>query len=330
MNLEQLKVSVIVPVYNVEKYLPQCIESIINQTYKNLEIILVDDGSTDNSGKICDQYAENDNRIVVIHKINGGLSDARNVGLKKAIGDYIGFVDSDDWIEANMYEVMLNKILENDYDIVSCGHFVEYQNKSCKVCYGNKVIEKSNIVKDYYSENNVFYGPCMRLYKKSIWENLKYPEGKLYEDVFVFLDTFCKANKIISIDNCLYHYRQRKSSTMGRTFDKRQLDLIEGHNKNLKIISEKYPDCAEKAKKELLLGEKDILLKALNSSNKDDFVKNVIYKLQNDIRKNLKFIVFSKLFILKHKIVLSLAALNLKLFSVCVNMKRETGNEYYE
>lgn len=324
------KISIIVPVYNVEKYLEQCLNSIINQTYKNLEIILVDDGSTDNSSDLCDLYAKNDKRIKIIHKINGGLSDARNVGLNVATGDFIGFVDSDDWIELDMYEIMLNAMLKSGSDIVSCGHFVEYKNKNYKVSNENKEINNSNIVKNYYSENNVFYGVCMRLYKNFIWKDLQYPVGKLYEDVFVFLESFLKADKIFSISDCLYHYRQRKSSTMGKNFDKKQLDLIEGHNKNLKIISEKFPIFIAKAKKEILLGEKDVLLKALNFSSKDSFAKDIILKFQNDIRKNLKFIIFSSLFSAKHKVVLGLAALNLKLFNICVNIKRNIGNEYYE
>lgn len=323
-------ISVIVPVYNVEKYLKQCIESIINQTYKNLEIILVDDGSTDNSGSLCDDYAAKDTRIKVIHKENGGLSDARNAGLDICTGDFIGFVDSDDWLELNMYEVMLKNILVNNCDIVSCGHYVEYKNKNYKAYFKNKIIKKSDIVKDYYAENNVFYAPWMRLYKKYIWKSLRFPKGKIYEDVFVFLDSFLEAEKIVSISDCLYHYRQRKSSTMGRKFDKRQLDLIEGHEKNLKMISKISNDCIQKGKKEKLLGEKDILLKALNSTVKDDFTKTVILNLQNDIRQNISFVFFSNLFTIKHKGALVLAALNLKLFSIFVNLKRDTGNEYYE
>ena len=115
------KISVIVPVYKVEKYLDRCVESIVNQTYKNLEIILVDDGSPDNCPVMCDEWAEKDERIRVIHKENGGLADARNAGMNIATGDYIGFVDSDDWIEPNMYEVLLKNALKYDADISRCG-----------------------------------------------------------------------------------------------------------------------------------------------------------------------------------------------------------------
>ena len=123
-----LVISVIVPVYKVEQYLPQCIESIINQTYRNLEIILIDDGSPDNCGKICEEYAQKDKRIKVFHKKNGGLSDARNYGIARASGEYLAFVDSDDWIEPDMYEVLVNWIEDHQTDIVSCGFFLSFRN----------------------------------------------------------------------------------------------------------------------------------------------------------------------------------------------------------
>ena len=136
-------ISIIVPVYNVEKYLNQCLNSITNQTYKNLEIILVDDGSTDTSGSICDEYAKRDARIKVIHKENGGVSSARNVGLNIATGNYIGFVDSDDWIELNMYEFMIKKMQECKVDLVRCSHVKELD--------GNSIISK-----EYFNEEGIY------------------------------------------------------------------------------------------------------------------------------------------------------------------------------
>ena len=122
MNKNEPLISIIVPVYNVEKYLSKCIDSIINQTYKNIEIILIDDGSTDSSGAICDKYALVDSRIHVLHIENSGVSNARNVGLNHATGDYIGFVDSDDYIEPNMYELLLEELIADDVDVVQCNH----------------------------------------------------------------------------------------------------------------------------------------------------------------------------------------------------------------
>ena len=122
-------ISVIVPIYNVEKYLQKCVDSIINQTYKNLEIILVDDGSPDNCPKMCDDYAEKDSRIKVVHKENGGLSDARNVGMEVATGEYVSFIDSDDYISLDFYETLLETIVDNDSDVVECGVVKFYENE---------------------------------------------------------------------------------------------------------------------------------------------------------------------------------------------------------
>ena len=124
------KISIIVPIYNVKKYIQQCVESLINQTYKNLEIILIDDGSTDGCGELCDEFGKKDQRIHVIHKQNGGLSDARNKGIDVASGDYIGFVDSDDWISHNMYEKMLSSLKSVNADIAVCGWVEEFLNNS--------------------------------------------------------------------------------------------------------------------------------------------------------------------------------------------------------
>ena len=140
--MENYKISVIVPVYKVESYLEQCISSIIKQTYKNLEIILVNDGSPDNCGKLCDIYAKKDSRIKVIHKKNGGLSDARNVALDIATGDYIGFVDSDDWININMYEVLINEAKNEDADIVECKFYSAYP----AFVYGRTIWRLVNLV----------------------------------------------------------------------------------------------------------------------------------------------------------------------------------------
>ena len=142
MNL----ISIIIPVYNVEKYLAKCLDSVLNQTYKNLEIILVDDGSKDNSGAICDEYAKRDNRIIVVHQKNSGVSKARNLGMSMATGDYIGFIDSDDTIEANMYEVLLKNAIESGAEISYCG--LKQIQLDGKIDYSNNTLEKRVVKKE--------------------------------------------------------------------------------------------------------------------------------------------------------------------------------------
>ena len=210
------EISIIVLVYNVEQYLENCIESILNQTFKDFELILVDDGSTDNSGKICDIYEKKDTRIKVIHKNNGGLSSARNTGLDIACGKYIGFVDSDDSIHPKMYEVLYNLIKNHKSDI-SCCNYKRTYDISCKEHEElnlNEVIEMSNIEaieKLYDKEIGVrLVIACNKLYCKSLFDKIHYKVGRLHEDEFMAHRILYNSKKITYVDNELYYYLQEK------------------------------------------------------------------------------------------------------------------------
>lgn len=236
------KISVIVPIYNVEKYLKKCIESIINQTYSNLEIILVDDGSPDNCGKICDEYQVQDSRIKVIHKKNGGLSDARNAGIKEATGEIISFIDSDDFVDLDMYEYMLNEMQKENADIVICGTKIDFENGKTRI----KRAEKRKILnsKDALIELNSFKSFDMavwnKLYKKEIIDGIFFPVGKKSEDYFVMYQYFDRAKKIIILPEAKYHYIQRANSiSRGKNFTH---DYIEGSKQQKAFFDKKYPE----------------------------------------------------------------------------------------
>ena len=178
-------VSIIVPVYNVEKYLSKCIDSILAQTYKNLEIILVDDGSKDNSGTICDEYSKKDKRIKIIHKPNGGISDVRNHGLKIATGDYIGFVDSDDYIAEDMFETLVSLLEKNDADI-SIVSFYEYYNGKLIGVRENENVEimnKVEAIKELLIDRKIQSYTWNKLFKKELFDGLQFPVGKNFEDI---------------------------------------------------------------------------------------------------------------------------------------------------
>lgn len=222
-------ISVIVPVYKVEEYLPKCIESILNQTYKNIELILVDDGSPDNSPKICDEYASKDKRVKVIHKKNAGVSAARNDGINAASGKFITFVDSDDWIESEMYEKLYEKQQEKDYDVVMCGFklvmpdttwfvieeskkdFCESKNVSYLLRSPNYVISGEN---RYSTVGNINCYVVRFLYKKTIFDNIKFDKKLIYmEDVAILTQIFLNDNLSVGyIDDCMYNYLIRTSS----------------------------------------------------------------------------------------------------------------------
>lgn len=321
-------ISIIVPVYNVEKYLNQCIDSIIKQTYTNLEIILIDDGSTDNSGKICDEYLSKDCRIKVLHKENGGLSSARNAGIKICKGKYIGFVDSDDWIDATMYETLYERMLYFDADVIDCGYLKEYRNIKLKVNSNKeKVYFGEKLIEECYLSNVTKPEVWCKLYKRYIFNTIKFPLNKYYEDAFIFIPTLSLINKIVIIPACLYHYRQRKSAITKNIFNEKHLDVIELHNNEHKYIEKYIPSCIEQNLVYKILGIKELLFKLLNS--KIQLYREYKFQLQKEVRKNIYFIIKSKKINIKEKIALLLIAINLNLFLCLTRVKRKKEKLLY-
>lgn len=222
-------ISIIIPVYKVEKYLEKCIESVLKQTYTNLQIILVDDGSPDNCGKICDEYAKKDSRIEVIHKANGGLSDARNVGISKAKGRYIGFVDSDDYIKEDMYEILLNLIKKYDADVSICNLYDVIDGNECIRNKENGIKEYSrlDILKEVLLDKNIQSYAWNKLYKKELFDEIKYPIGKKYEDIGTTFYLFEKCNKIVVTSEPEYYYLKRADSLVNNVTESTILDYTE-------------------------------------------------------------------------------------------------------
>lgn len=230
-----MKISIIVPIYNVEKYINKCIESIINQTYTNLEIILVDDGSPDNCGKICDEYAKKDRRIKVIHKKNGGLSDARNKGINLATGDYIMYVDSDDYLELTACEELFDVITKTNSDIV-CFNLVK-KNEFGEIIDNNNIYSQENtkkIIKMTYKEamidnlyrKNIRYEAGSKIYINKIAKKIEFPINMLAEDYATFYKFLNQTNNIVFYDRCLYNYIQRAGSIMSEKKVKLYTDIF--------------------------------------------------------------------------------------------------------
>ena len=227
-------ISVIVPVYNVESYLRKCVDSIINQTYKNLEIILVDDGSPDNCGKICDEYAQHDSRVKVIHKENGGLSDARNAGIDMAEGEYLTFVDSDDYIAEDMIEKLYKQLLKDNSDMSLCSF--KYVDESGDEILSrvddspikNEIITGEQAVNKLLENNPWYYVvACSKLYKEELFREIRFPKGKIHEDEFVVHHIFYKCKSVSCISESLYYYLQRINSISNGTVSVKRLDMIE-------------------------------------------------------------------------------------------------------
>lgn len=238
-------VSIIVPVYNVEKYLDRCVDSIINQSYKDLEIILVDDGSKDSSGSICDEYLLLDKRIKVVHKENGGLSDARNVGIDRALGDFVCFVDSDDFIHPEMVERLVKAQEDNCADMVVC-NFCWIEESETEFYKNNNVLTNNyevfygeDVRKQLYLNNIITAISCCKLFKKEIFATLRYPVGKLHEDEFVIHYILDKCNVSVYLEDKLYFYLKHENSISNRKTSKNIFDAIEAYDDRWKFYKSK-------------------------------------------------------------------------------------------
>ncbi len=233
-------ISVIVPIYKVEKYLARCVKSIRNQTFTDIEIILVDDGSPDKCGEMCDAYARKDERVRVIHKANGGLSSARNVGIDEAKGEYLAFIDSDDWMDADMLEILHRIAQEKNADIVEC---------SFRNIYNDRIIEETACTAQIIEATPLeaiesildwkFFKPVAwnKLYSATIMQDIRYTEGKLHEDEFTTHKFFMAAKKLVYVDISKYNYdKSRTDSITGDAFRESNLDACEALSERMHLV----------------------------------------------------------------------------------------------
>lgn len=226
-------ISIIIPVYNVEKYIHECVESVVNQTYKNLEIILVDDGSTDSSGKLCDEFAEKCERIRVIHKTNGGLSSARNAGIEVATGDYLFFLDSDDYITRNAIEVLYSVAIENDADI-SIGRMERTTLRYNSACCDNISKSEINLYTSQEALVEMLYGRNYstsaggKLFRRGLFDDLEFPDGRFSEDLFTIYKTILRTKRVCYVSVLVYcYYYRREGSIVVSKYSKKHLEAIE-------------------------------------------------------------------------------------------------------
>lgn len=247
-------ISVIVPIYNVEKYLARCVDSIVNQTYKNLEIILVDDGSPDLCPQMCDDYVEKDSRIKVVHKKNGGLSDARNAGMAVSTGEYISFIDSDDYVSDDFFECLLDVMNKENSDIAECSVVKFYEDNRFDELSDDlsvKTYDTQDAMSALIAENPFHQHVWNKLYKTELVKDIPYAVGKLNEDEFWTYQVFGRANKVSKLNKTMYYYFQRNSSIMGVGYNIRRLDALEGKANRQKYIENNFPDLSTQAKIDL-------------------------------------------------------------------------------
>ena len=308
------KISIIVPVYNVEAYLEKCVESILKQTYTNLEILLVNDGSTDKSGELCDKLALRDHRIRVIHKENGGLSDARNRGIDEASSNLIGFIDSDDYIDEDMYETLYRQMVASKADLSMCGHYDVYHQIPEKQVAEIKTWElmPEEAIKMVMEAKILSVTAVNKLYKKALFEQLRFRIGKIAEDAFIMVDLIHQCSKIVATNEKKYYYVHRENSITTQKFSLKFLNVIEAYEQNAKMISENYPDLYDVAIMRLNWAYFYVLDRLLVDN---DFKDKVLEdRLISYLKKNKKSILMDSRFTRARKMSFLALCLSRKLY----------------
>lgn len=294
-------ISIIVPIYNVEKFLPYSLERIINQTYNDIEIILINDGSTDNSKIICQEYEKKDKRIKLINQKNQGAAAARNTGIREATGKYIGFMDPDDTISLEFYECLYKLITETNSDIAECATIQisqkDFFETECKFDSIDdlkyKIVDRSGALHRIHNEDIYIVGKSLvvwnKIYRKELWNNVKFPEGKRYEDDATTYKIFNEVNQLVTTEKILHNYVQRENSAMHQEFSERRLEALNVFDEHIEFfgkLPDKYLFC--KCLVRYLRIITTLLEEALNSNYKEKSkVKSI---LQNRLEEVYKLI----------------------------------------
>ncbi|OTP26705.1 glycosyltransferase family 2 protein [Enterococcus mundtii] len=315
------EISIIVPVYNVEKYLRNCVDSILNQTFKNFELILVDDGSLDDSGKICDEYVKKDKRVRVLHKENGGLSSARNAGIEYAHGRYLGFIDSDDYIEPDMYELLYNNMVHEDADLSICGIYDVYEGKEpIKKTRIKEIVPSDEALLLILQGNIISVHAVNKLYKKELFNNLRYPVGKYHEDSFIIVDLLDNCKKVAIDSTQKYYYVHRLGSINTETFSDKQFDFIEAWEQNEIKLQDKSTAIKEAAHQRVCFANFLVLDKIILGNKLNIPETN---QIKNYLKNNFFFIMSNKIFTKSRKFSMILLMISVHLYGIPVKLRRE-------
>ena len=315
--MEKNKISVIVPVYNSEKYLEKCVESIIHQTYKNLEIILIDDGSTDNSLAVCKKMEMKDRRIKVIAQDNSGVAVTRNRGLQEATGEYIGFVDSDDYIDEDMYEFLFQTMQETKTEYAICGIYHVYSNRTVKPREMIKqVISREEAVFMMLESRHISVNPVNRLLARKLYDGIHFPDGMISEDAYVALDILEKTDRVALNLIPKYYYFHRNESITTSFYKPLDQCVIKAYEKNQKIVLEKYPKLKKVAEFRLCWAYFYVLDKMLLSATPVD--KKEQKKIVHFLRKHTRQILQNQYVGKGRKIAMIALFFHVSLYKLCL------------
>lgn len=314
------EISVIVPIYNVEKYLEKCIESILNQTFADFELILVNDGSPDGSAKICEKYAKTNDKIKLISQENAGLSAARNAGINIAKGKYLAFIDGDDYITDDMLEILHSNAKKTNSQISACGMVDTYGDEfEIKHKINNyEIFDSYNALKTILEGKKMYMFACNKLFEASLFNDVKFPPGKLYEDVFIMPILMAKAKRVVYTPKQCYIYFQRINSITNSSFKLRDLTVIEGCESHKKMIESNYPGLKKQIEFRILYSHCMILDKIVMS---EDYYFSELYKnMRGIVKKNIFKILVNPHFTLKRKLIACLSVINKTLYKKVIKI----------
>ncbi|WGE54968.1 glycosyltransferase [Actinobacillus equuli subsp. equuli] len=325
------KISIIVPVYNAERFLSRCVSSILGQTYKNIEVILVDDGSKDSSLELCHYFSSQDNRVKVFHQDNAGAGAARNLGIAQATGDYIGFVDADDWIDSEMYQYLYNLMTQYDADMTICEHIRcedENEAKEILIKIGRNKVEIAEYDRDSYvkkymkiGSQTIEYYPCNKLYKRSLLVNEQYPIDCTTEDVVGTYKAVLKAKKIIYSSKVGYLYFYNQASVSSSFLPEKGIDMLPAWDEVV-ALSEPFPQYLEWAKINRARIDFNFLFQISTSKNYPEILvknKTLINELISKLKLN-KDILLNADISFSRKVLIYLFCLDYKVFSKMINL----------
>lgn len=317
-------ISVVVPVYNAEKYLKKCVDSLTSQTFKDIEIILVDDGSPDNSGELCDELAKTDNRITVIHKENGGQSSARNAGVRAAKADLIGFIDSDDYVDLDMFEMLYNNIVSENADVSVCMTYSCYKNRLNS--YGNgslHVFSGIDMIGYAIDGTKAVISACQKLYKKELLLETPFVEGRIYEDAIFFGELFYKVGKVVVEEIPKYYYVHHESTTTTAVYKSNKKDYIYAYENNLRIIREHCPQYEKAGLYRIYRAYYELLDDAILADNEAARVDKP--ELKRFLRKNWLKIMASRYIVVSRKLAVTVVLISERLYKLLLKRKRTDG-----
>lgn len=316
MNDLKPAISIIVPVYNIAAYLRKCLDSVLAQTFLNFEIIIINDGSTDQSKEICDEYAKKDRRIKAIHQTNQGVSKARNMGVELAAGDFIGFVDGDDYIYKDMFEKLYSACMNTGSDISICnlGREINGQliNNTTEKSY-QKVLNNEEAMRELFKGILYRFSLCNKLFHKTCFRNISFPEGRIHEDLSTTYRLFANANQSVYLNDIGYIYVKRKNSILTSTFNRERMDAFVGWNEILNFMKDNYKQLSHNIYACLSYWCIDniyYILSQVETISQDDYLKDI----QAFVRKYYWKIINNQLLSVKYKLLMTLFSMSTQLF----------------